>query len=88
VSTPTDPTPDGEPVDDRIALVTSVGPLDPVVALLRELLHVASAVRATAVVAAAGGAEPAGGAGARRGPHPGAPRPRRPALPPPRGRPR
>lgn len=41
----------GEPVDDRIALVESVGPaLDPVVALLRELLHAASAVRATAVV--------------------------------------
>jgi hypothetical protein len=59
VSTPTDPTPDGEPVDDRIALVTSVGPLDPVVALLRELLHVASAVRATAVVPPAGDEEPA-----------------------------
>ena len=53
MSTPSDPAPD----DDRIALVASVGPLDPVVALLRELLHVASAVRATAVVP--GGDEPA-----------------------------
>lgn len=59
MSTPTDPTPDGQPVDDRIALVTSVGALDPVVALLRELLHVASAVRATAVVPPDGAAEPA-----------------------------
>lgn len=59
MSTPSDPTPGDEPVDDRIALVTSVGPLDPVVALLRELLHVASAVRATAVVPPSGAEEPA-----------------------------
>lgn len=55
MSTPTDPEND----DDRIALVASVGPLDPVVALLRELLHVASAIRATAVVPGGGDAEPA-----------------------------
>jgi hypothetical protein len=53
--------PDGRdaPVDDRIALVASVGELDPVVALLRELLHAASAVRATAVVPGAEGEDPA-----------------------------
>lgn len=59
MSTENDPT-HGEPADDdRIALVASVGPLDPVVALLRELLHVASAVRATAVVPPAGAEEAA-----------------------------
>jgi hypothetical protein len=46
-------------VDDRIALVTSVGPLDAVVVVLRELLHVASAVRATAVVPDDGDGPPA-----------------------------
>ena len=50
------PRPDED--DDRIALVASVGPLDPVVALLRELLHVASAIRATAVVPDADAGEP------------------------------
>lgn len=54
-----DPAPGEEPVDDRIALVATVGDLDPVVAVLRELLHVASAVRATAVVPATGAEEPA-----------------------------
>lgn len=49
MNTPEDPAPE---TDDRIALVASVGPLDPVVALLRELLHAASAIRATAVVPA------------------------------------
>lgn len=56
--TPQDPSAD-EPVDDRIALVTSVGPLDAVVVILRELLHVASAVRATAVVPPEGDEPPA-----------------------------
>ncbi len=45
--------------EDGVALVASVGELDPVVALLRELLHVAGAVRATAVVPGDGDAEPA-----------------------------
>lgn len=35
---------------DGVVLVASAGALDPVVVLLRELLHVAAAVRATAVV--------------------------------------
>jgi hypothetical protein len=48
-----------DPQDGGIALVASVGALDPVVALLRELLHVAGAVRATAVVPGAGDEEPA-----------------------------
>jgi hypothetical protein len=47
------------PADDRIALVPSVGGLDPVVRLLRALLHAASAVRATAVVPDGAGGEPA-----------------------------
>ncbi|MEV4422230.1 hypothetical protein AB0L40_19975 [Patulibacter sp. NPDC049589] len=50
MSTPPSAGTDDEPVDDRIALVSSVGPLDGVVALLHELLHAASAIRATAIV--------------------------------------
>jgi hypothetical protein len=50
--------PDDPETDDRIALVTTVGPLDAVVVILRELLHVASAVRATAVVPVDGDDEP------------------------------
>jgi hypothetical protein len=45
--------------EPSLDLVASVGPLDPVVALLRELLHVASANRAIAVVAGSiGGHDP------------------------------
>jgi hypothetical protein len=49
----------GAAADDRIALVASVGDLDPVVTLLRALLHAASAVRATAVVPDGAGGAPA-----------------------------
>lgn len=59
MSTPPETPSDRDAEDDRIALVASVGPLDPVVALLRELLHVASAIRATAVVPGDGDEEPA-----------------------------
>ncbi|MFA4927826.1 MAG: hypothetical protein WC558_04880 [Patulibacter sp.] len=41
--------------EPSLDLVATVGPLDPVVALLRELLHVASANRAIAVIASPGG---------------------------------
>lgn len=41
--------------EPSVDLVATVGPLDPVVALLRELLHVASANRALAVIARPGG---------------------------------
>ncbi len=41
--------------EPSVDLVATVGPLDPVVALLRELLHVASANRARAVVERPGG---------------------------------
>ena len=45
--------------DERIDLVASVGPLDGVVVLLRELLHRSSAVRAIAALAGRDGDEPA-----------------------------
>lgn len=41
--------------EPSVDLVATVGPLDPVVALLRELLHVASANRAIAVIERPGG---------------------------------
>lgn len=41
--------------EPSVDLVATVGPLDPVVALLRELLHVAGANRALAVIARPGG---------------------------------
>ncbi|MBF6619776.1 MAG: hypothetical protein ITG02_06035 [Patulibacter sp.] len=41
--------------EPSVDLVATVGPLDPVVALLRELLHVASANRALAVIERPGG---------------------------------
>jgi len=37
-------------IDEEVELVASVGPLDPVVALLREFLHRSGAVRAVALV--------------------------------------
>src|ERR687888_1947022 len=45
--------------DDAIELVASVGPLDVVVATLREFLHRSGAVRAVAVVDRAPGESPA-----------------------------
>jgi hypothetical protein len=49
-----------EPGDDEpIDVVTTVGPLDPVVALLREFLHRSGALRAVALMEQAPGEEPA-----------------------------
>lgn len=45
--------------DDPVDLVASVGPLDPVVALLREFLHRSGAIRAVALLEQAPGEEPA-----------------------------
>lgn len=48
---------DGE--DEPIDVVTTVGDLDPVVALLREFLHRSGAIRAVALMEQPGGEEPA-----------------------------
>lgn len=54
-----DEEPHGQPDDEPIDVVTTVGVLDPVVALLREFLHRSGAKRAVALMEQPGGEEPA-----------------------------